>query len=619
MRVPEEKIEEIRSSANIVDLISGYVQLKKRGRNYIGLCPFHTEKTPSFTVSEDKQIYHCFGCHAGGNVYKFLMDYKSLSFIEAVQEVADYIGIPITYEKESAYGKDSEQEVYYDINTVATKYFSDILLNNIEAEPARDYLDRRNIKLPTQKLFGVGYALPDWEKFVNFIANKGIDLRKAKTLGLVDTKDDGGYYDKYRDRIIFPIYSPNGRVIAFGGRVLQDSPNAAKYLNSPESIIYLKRRSLYGLFHSKEEIRKLDRAILVEGYMDLISLFQHGVKNVIASSGTSLTEEQATLLSRYTKNVIVLFDADTAGQKASMRSIEIFLKQDFDVKLVSLPQGEDPDSFIHKFGKVAFDELIAGAKHFLEYQTAQFEAAGKFSDPAQQTDAVRELVKSAALVSDELKRTLLIKSISKKFNLREKLIETELEKYLNQINQSKERVQARTEAEKTENKSDNKRNGNSSNVALEKEIVRLMFTGDIEILDQIFLYVRPEEIGDPVCMKIGTTVYDSYQRAIIAPAALIELFEDEKIKSIVFDMVFSGESISKKWEERTASGVIEKDSFKHAYDTIKKYRIEKVNEHIKRITTDILKTKDEHELFDLMKKNEELNQEKKKILNEKTD
>ena len=241
-------------------------------------------------------------------------------------------------------------------------------------------------------------------------------------------------YDRFSGRIIFPIFSPNGRVVAFAGRILEGKDgNNAKYLNSPESSIYVKGRILYGLSFAKDDIRKLDKAILVEGYMDLISLHQAGIKNVVAVSGTALTEEQVQLLSRYTKNVVLLFDADTAGIKASMRSIEILLRRDMEIKIASLPSGEDPDSYVNNYGREKFEEVIKKAQNFLEYQTAYYEAQGMFEDSSKTADAIRELMKPVAIISDELKRSLLIKTIAKKFNLREKLLETELEKAISSL------------------------------------------------------------------------------------------------------------------------------------------------------------------------------------------
>jgi len=432
MRIPEQKIEEVRHGANIVDVISSFVQLKKRGNNFIGLCPFHSEKTPSFTVSSEKQIFHCFGCHQGGNVFKFLMEYKRISFIESVKEIADQVGISIDYDENYDPKAQSEQELLYDINVHAARLFSKNLLKADEEGLGGEYFKKRNIKTNSIMGFGLGYAKNSWDDFKNYAEKNNLDPEKSKSIGLLDTKDEGGYYDKFRGRIIFPIMSPNGRVIAFGGRILDNSKKTAKYLNSPESKIYKKRYSLYGLYHSQDEIRRMDKAILVEGYMDLISLYQAGIKNVVASSGTALTNEQVQLLSRYTKNIVVMFDADIAGQKAAMRSIETLLKQDFDVKILSLPEGEDPDSYVNKHGKVLFEEKINQATEFLEYQTAQFEKQGLFKDALTQSTAIRQMVQTAALVSDKLKRSILIKKISKKFNLREKLLETELNKFISE-------------------------------------------------------------------------------------------------------------------------------------------------------------------------------------------
>ncbi|MEJ2104689.1 MAG: DNA primase, partial [Ignavibacteriaceae bacterium] len=306
MRIPESKIEEIRESINIVDVISQYVQLRKRGKNYVGLCPFHSEKTPSFTVSDEKQIFHCFGCHTGGNVFKFLTEYHKISFVEAVQELAEQQGITIEFDKEAYTEQQSEQEVLYDINTEAARYFLNNLLNDDEGETARKYLQERNIKTQTLRSFGLGYALRGWENFINYAKGRKLNLDKCLQLGLIGKTSEGKLYDKFPGRLIFPIFSPNGRVVAFAGRVLDPKDTGAKYINSPESLIYIKGRILYGLSFAKDEIRRLDKAIIVEGYMDLISLYQSGVKNVVAVSGTALTDDQVQLLSRYTTNVVLL-------------------------------------------------------------------------------------------------------------------------------------------------------------------------------------------------------------------------------------------------------------------------------------------------------------------------
>jgi len=616
MRIPDQKIEEIRSSANIVDIISGYVQLKKRGKNFIGLCPFHQEKTPSFTVSDDKQIYHCFGCGNGGNVFKFLMEFKNISFVEAVEEVADYLGIKIQYDKEVYDERQSELEEYYEINLFAARFFSDCLLKSNEGEEAREYLKRREIKPSTQRIFGLGYAPYSWNNFLLHARENKIDLIKAKTLGLIDVNDKGEYYDKFRQRVIFPIFSPNGRVIAFGGRTLENRDDVAKYLNSPESPIYSKRKSLYGLFQSKDEIRKLDRAILVEGYMDLISLYQAGVKNVVASSGTSLTEEQVQLLSRFTKNIVILFDADPAGQKASLRSIEILLKQNFDVKVITLPQGEDPDSFINKFGKEKFDEFLYSAQNFIEYQTAQFEKQGMFEDPTLTAQAIRELVRSFSLLEDELKRSILLKSISKKFGLREKLIETELNNFLDQ---QKQRAQTG-------------KNVASKNVKLtpdlsainliisennfEKEIVRLLYSGNEEIVGHIVDRIAPDLFSNPKLKKLAEIAYDGFNEHKYSPAYLIDKIQDDELRNFIFKLTLVDETISKKWDELSYNGKIEKDSLEYTVTTVTNFLVNQIENQIKRNNQIIAESKDERLHLELLKQNKELQEEKKSLLNQ---
>ena len=612
MRIPEHTIEEIRSSANIVDIISTYVALRKRGKNFIGLCPFHQEKTPSFTVSEEKQIFHCFGCHAGGNVYKFLMEYKSISFVEAVQEIAESVGITLNFEDDKVSSEQSELEEFFDINLTAAKYFSDNLLKSEHGEIARDYLSKRKIKTQTQKVFGVGFALNGWEHFVNYARDNQIDLNNAKLLGLIDSKEGGNYYDKFRGRIVFPIFSPNGRVIAFGGRVFQGEENIAKYLNSPESSIYLKRKSLYGLFHAKDEIRKLNKAILVEGYMDVIALWQHGIKNVVASSGTSLTDDQVRLLSRYTTNIVVIFDADEAGNKAAMRSIEILLKQDFEVKLLSLPKGEDPDSYVNNFGKDSFEELVNTAKNFLEFQTAQYESQGMFDNPTTEAEAIRELVKSAAFVNDELKRGLLVRSIARKFNLREKLLETELNKYLEQNSKAARPSQTvRTKngkpASQTLSESDKRL------FPLEKELIELLFEGNEEIIGNIFDTIMPEDFTNKSLGNLAKVVHDAYLEGNYNTASLVEKIEDEKLKNYVLSITLGEYQISSNWDQRSSSGKIAKDPVKYSSDTIKKFQLLKIDAQIKKNNLKIENLGDAPEVINLMKANEELRNEKRQL------
>jgi DNA primase len=615
MRIPESTIEEIRLSASIIDVISGYVQLRKRGRNYIGLCPFHSEKTPSFTVSEEKQIFHCFGCHAGGNVYKFLMDYEKISFVEAVQELARQLGIDIEYESVPGDERQSEQELLYDINTEAAKYFYNNLQSSDEGETARKYLKERKIKPQTITSFGLGYSLRGWENFLNFAREKKLNLDKVVELGLLGKNNEGRFYDKFAGRLIFPIFSPNGRVVAFAGRVLDDKDKTAKYLNSPESLIYIKGRILYGLSFAKDEIRKLDKAILVEGYMDLISLHQNGIKNVVAVSGTALTEEQVQLLSRYTKNVVLLFDADTAGIKASMRSIELLLKKDVEVKIAALPSGEDPDSFINTYGKEKFEDTVSYAQNFLEYQSEYYEKQGMFSDPAKMAEAIRDLVKSAALINDELKRNLLIKSIAKKFSLREILIEKELDKILKK-EKSSPRTSKPVNEENTAKKIieailNNKISDSEFNT--EKEIIKLLFEGDKEVVGLIINHVDQYDFNIPINRKLFSLVTESYndEEPIVA-GALLDKIRDEKSEAYLREITFEKHGISKIWDEIYPGENEKQVLLKYAKGTLIRFKHLKIDKLI--IENDNkLNEVSEDDKPEIMKRANELRKEKTAI------
>jgi len=615
MRIPENKVEEIRSAANIVDVISEFVQLRKRGKNFLGLCPFHSEKTPSFTVSEDKQIFHCFGCHAGGNVFKFLMDYEKISFVESIEEVAKRCGITIEYEGAEVSEKQSLQEALYDINTEAARYFSDNLLNHPEGEIGREYFQKRKIKQQSMRIFGLGYAFPGWEHFVNFAVQKKLNLEHAVSLGLIGSNNEGRLYDKFSGRIIFPIFSPNGRVVAFAGRIMEKKETAAKYLNSPESLIYVKGRTLYGLSHAKDDIRRLDKAILVEGYMDLISLYQSGIKNVVAVSGTALTEEQVQLLSRYTKNVVLIFDADTAGIKASMRSIELLLRKDMEIKIATLPQGEDPDSYVNNFGREKFEEVIRKAQNFLEYQSSYYESQGMFEDASKAAEAIRDLVKPAALISDELKRSLLIKNISKKFNLREKMIEAELEKALSVAGKqitAEERTRDRQAAKIDSDSAFEKVKKTSAVIYnLEREIIKLLYEGNAEVAEFISMEIPSEEFAIEAHTLLAKTVYAALEnKEELIASSLIEKIQDEKLQAYILELTFEKYTISKNWEDIFPGESSDVIIQKIAKDTVKKFKIEKIDLKIKDNQKQISGEKSEEEKFILLKHNMELEKEK---------
>ncbi len=364
--ISQEKIAEIRRRASIVEVISDYVTLKKAGRNHLGLCPFHSEKTPSFTVSEEKGIYHCFGCHAGGGVFHFLMQYEHLAFPEAVERVAKRYGIAVERTLGPGAAREiGEKEKLYHINERVADHYQKILFTHPEGRKALDYLRSRGLDEATARKFMLGYAPQNGSGLLGVLKRENASIGDALRLGLVGQRGPQQFHEKFFARVMFPIISPSGKVVAFGGRVLNDG--LPKYLNSSETPLFHKGATLYGLYQAKEAIRSADRALIVEGYLDVIALFQHGIAYTVATLGTALTPDHLRVLSRYTKNIIALFDGDNAGRKAAARSLEIFLEAGLFGRAAFLPRGDDPDSFVRSRGKAAMDEVIDRATPLADF------------------------------------------------------------------------------------------------------------------------------------------------------------------------------------------------------------------------------------------------------------
>jgi DNA primase len=433
MKIPDDKIDEIRGATDIVDLVGGFVKLKKRGKNYLGLCPFHAEKTPSFNVSADRQMYHCFGCGAGGNVFTFLMEIDKVSFVEAVRTLAKNAGIDLPEPGRSpGDGTPTEQERAYALCRLAGQYFHANLTGTPEGKLALEYLKHRGITTEMSTHFGLGYSMNSWDAFIGHAKEHGYTPEFVARYGLARKREDGSYYDYFRGRLIFPVFTATGRVVGFGARKLREDDPLGKYINSPETPLFNKSRILYGLSQSKEAIRDADEALLVEGYMDLISLWQAGFRNIIASSGTALTADQITLVRRYTRTVTLVYDADSAGSRAAIRGIDLVLEQDMDVKVAKLPEGDDPDSFVRKKGAGAMRELLGGAGSFVDFIIAsRTESDKKGGDsPEERSKTVRLLIGTVARMPDALKRDFYLKYIAQKFDLRESTLQAELSKAL---------------------------------------------------------------------------------------------------------------------------------------------------------------------------------------------
>lgn len=366
-KIPQEKIDEIRSSINVVHYISQYLNLKKEGRNFKGLCPFHHEKTPSFIVSPEKQFYHCFGCGNGGNLFKFIMEYEKLSFVEAITKAADFAGIPLPKQDPKSEKEINITQQLYDINEAACSFFEKQLRSEKNKSYLKYFLDRK-LSERTIKNFRLSYAPDSYDALLNHLKGKNLDLIQAEQLGLIQQKQSGdGLYVKFRHRILFPFFNIAGKIIGFGGRKLREEQQP-KYLNSAESVIYKKGQTLYGLHHAIQAIREDDFIVLVEGYFDLLRLVDSGLKNVVASSGTALTEQQARLMGRYSKNIFIAYDGDAAGIKAAIKNAQIAENQDLNTYIVPMPAGEDPDTFVLNFGIKEFRNLLKRKLLPIEFQ-----------------------------------------------------------------------------------------------------------------------------------------------------------------------------------------------------------------------------------------------------------
>src|ERR671929_389521 len=352
MRYPQTFIDDLRRQADIVRVVGDYVTLKKKGANWMACCPFHQEKTPSFSVNPSKNIFYCVGCGKGGSVFNFVMELEGLSFPESVRVVAEKVGVPLPelVDDKRFETKRKEADEVVQLNAWALEFWERQLgENNAEARAAREYVGGRGINEETVKTFRLGYAPNSWEALGNYLKSKGATIGQIERSGLVVKREQGGYYDRFRGRLIFPVTDAQGRPVAFGARAMRpgDEP---KYLNSPETAAYTKGRHLFGLNVTRDELRRRKFAILVEGYLDLIIPYQFGVRNMVASLGTALTPEQAKLLGRFARRVVVNYDGDSAGVKAAKRAIETLLAEDFEIKVLVLPDGQDPDDFIRRSG-----------------------------------------------------------------------------------------------------------------------------------------------------------------------------------------------------------------------------------------------------------------------------
>ncbi|MBC7450776.1 MAG: DNA primase [Cytophagales bacterium] len=437
MRLTKDTIDQIQQSIDIVEVINDFVSLKRKGHYYSACCPFHNEKTPSFTVTPSKGIYKCFGCGKGGDAIQFVMEHEGSTYVEAMVYMAKKYNIEIKEEEqtEEQNTEQNEKDSMLVVTNYASQYYSDQLWNSEEGKSiGLSYFKERGFREETIRKFELGYSQDQWDAFTQAAITNGYSTEFLTKTGLSIERDNANdsrqqkFFDRFRGRVMFPIHSVAGRVTAFGARILKTDKTQAKYLNSTESAIYHKSKILYGMFQAKQAIRKEEECLLVEGYTDVISLHQAGIEHAVSSSGTSLTEDQIKLVKRYTPNITVLYDGDSAGLKASLRGVDLILQQDMNVSVVVFPEGEDPDSYVQKIGPTAFREYIKSHKRdFISFKT-EISLKEIGNDPIKRAEVIRDIVDSISKVPDAIKRAVFFRECSKLLEIDEQILITEYNK-----------------------------------------------------------------------------------------------------------------------------------------------------------------------------------------------
>ncbi len=430
-RIDRETVQKILDTADIVDVVSDFVTLKRRGANYIGLCPFHNERTPSFSVSKSKGICKCFSCGKGGSPVNFIMEHEKMSFNEALRYLARKYNIEIKERElsDSEREEESDRENMFNVNEFALSHFENNLSNTDEGRDiGYSYFRERGISDTAIKRFRLGYSIERGNELLRQARERGYNEKYLIDTGLVVRRDDGTLYDRFKGRVIYPVHTISGKVVAFGGRTLRNDKKMAKYVNSPESVIYSKSRELYGLYQAKKSISEKDKCILVEGYMDVISMSQSGIENVVASSGTSLTQGQIRLIHRFTSNVTLIYDSDPAGIKASLRGIDMLLAEGLNMKVVLLPDGDDPDSFAQSHSATEVEEYIAAHEtDFIRFKT-DILLKDAANDPIARSKAISDIVRSISVIPDDIVRSLYVKECSRTLDIDEKVLLLQIKK-----------------------------------------------------------------------------------------------------------------------------------------------------------------------------------------------
>ena len=530
-RYSDEIIDDVRQSNDIVDVISQYVRLKRSGRNYFGLCPFHNEKSPSFSVSPEKQIFHCFGCGVGGNVFTFLTKIEGINFVEAVQQLAERANIQLpTLENNVDSAKEVLKAKVYKVNEFTAKYYHENLYRP-ESKMAQEYIKKRKLSNETLKSFQIGFS-GKFDELYQELKKQGFEDREILESGLVNKNERGQFIDRYRNRLMFPICDVRGRVIAFGGRVLDDSK--PKYINSPENVVYSKGRHLYGLNVAKKyDIKK--RLLIVEGYMDVISLHQRDIHNVVASLGTALTQQQGYLLRNNTEQIILSYDSDEAGQTAKVRAMEILQNMGCDIRVLQMEGAKDPDEYVVKYGNARFQNLVDKAISVIEFKVKILRQSLNLENTNDKIKFLNEIAKLIAKIDNSMEREVYIEKIAKEYDVSKEAIYAEVNK-LTYKESKDEKVLSKTrpvvrhiEKKETDNVSE-------ATKRRENTVLAILLSGDRNIYEIIKQNITIQDFKYEIDKKIAEKLYEEFENGNSNINSMIDNLSEEEQNHITMIM-----------------------------------------------------------------------------------
>ena len=522
LRYSDEIIEEVRSSNDIVDVISQYVTLKRSGRNYFGLCPFHKEKSPSFSVSPDKQIYHCFGCGVGGNVFHFLSKIENITFRESIEELAERAGItlPVLDSREDTKQMELKTKVY-EINALAAQFYHENLYKP-SSKIAQEYIKKRKLDNKTLQSFLIGYS-GNFDELYQMLKQKGYTEEQMMASSMIVKSDRGRYLDRFRKRVMFPIQDVRGKIIAFGGRVLDDSK--PKYMNSPETIVYSKGRHLFGMNLAKNSGSK--KIIIVEGYMDAISLHQRGINNAVASLGTALTEAQGRLLRKYSEQVIIGYDADGAGQAATLRGLEILQNLGCDIRILQIEGAKDPDEFVVKYGPERFNFYVEKAISLIEYKVKMLKKELNIDNANDKIKFLNEIAKLLSKITNELEKEVYVEKIAKEYGISQEAIYAQINKLM-YANQKGIKVLEKNTVVPVRKKVEQAKQLSAGTIKREKMLIFLLIAPDYDGYHKINESITIEDIQSEQNKKIIKILYEHFRNGDSNTSNCLDWFEDEE-------------------------------------------------------------------------------------------